>query len=83
MKHFTTPEFWECYDRLIPSIRRLADRNFELLKDDSGHPSLHFKKVGAFWSARVGIQFRALSIKDDQGDMFWIGSHADYDRLIS
>jgi hypothetical protein len=49
--------------------RRLADRNFELLKDDSGHPSLHFKKAGAFWSARVGIQFRALSIKDDQGDM--------------
>lgn len=45
-------------------------------------PSLHFKKVGRFWSARVGLRYRALAVAAE-GDLvwFWIGSHADYDRL--
>jgi len=63
MKHLATPDFWDCYDRLPASIRKLADRNFDLLKRGSSHPSLHFKKVGRFWSARVGIQYRALAVE--------------------
>jgi hypothetical protein len=41
-------------------IRGLADKNFQLLKADSLHPSLHFKKVGKVWSARVGFHYRAV-----------------------
>jgi hypothetical protein len=41
-------------------IRNLADKNFQLLKADSSHPSLHFKKVGKVWSARVGSNYRAV-----------------------
>jgi hypothetical protein len=68
---------------LPESIRNVADRNFALLKRDSSHPSLHFKKVGRFWSARVGIQYRALAVESGEDLVwFWIGSHADYDRLI-
>jgi hypothetical protein len=54
-----------------------------LLKTDPQHPSLHFKKLGRFWSVRVGIRYRALATQVD-GDMlwFWIGSHSDYDALI-
>jgi hypothetical protein len=45
--------------------------------------SLHLKKVGRFWSARVGLRYRALAIEVDEDLLwFWIGSHADYDRLI-
>jgi hypothetical protein len=35
------------------------------------------------WSARVGEQYRALG-KDVEGGVlwFWIGTHADYDKLI-
>jgi hypothetical protein len=41
------------------------------------------KIVGGFWSARVGIRYRALAIEVDEGLVwFWIGSHADYDALI-
>jgi len=64
-------------------IQELARKNFNLLKADSRHPSLHFKKVGDFWSARVGADYRALAIED--GDDFvwvWIGHHEEYDRLI-
>ena len=83
MKHYATPSFWENYEKLPKSIRALADKNFELLKQDQNHPSLHFKKVGRFWSARVGIKYRAVAVKKDDGLIwFWTGSHADYDRLI-
>jgi hypothetical protein len=59
------------------------DKNFELLKADPHHPSLHFKKIGQLWSVRVGLSYRALGL--DNGDTviwFWIGSHADYDKLV-
>jgi hypothetical protein len=68
---------------LPPSVRKLADVNFALLKRDPRHPSLQFKKVGRYWSARVGLRNRALAVEIDEGYLwFWIGSHADYDRLI-
>ena len=61
----------------------LADRNYALLKENPRHPSLHFKKAGRFWSVRIGIGYRALATEaDDNLIWFWIGSHADYDRLI-
>jgi hypothetical protein len=83
MKHVATPDFWDCYNKLPVSIRQLADRNFDLLKRDSSYPSLHFKKVGRFWSARIGIQYRALAVESGEDLVwFWIGSHAEYDRLI-
>jgi hypothetical protein len=69
---------------LPPPIQRLADAQFALLKSDTRHPSLHFKKVGPVWSARVGLRYRALAVEADGGFVwFWIGSHADYDRLIT
>jgi hypothetical protein len=42
------------------------------------------KKVGRFWSVRVGARYRALAVDVDEGLLwFWIGSHADYDDLIN
>lgn len=84
MKHFATPDFWKAYESLPVHVRRLADRNYQLLKTDSRHPSLHFKRVGRFWSVRVGLSFRALGVEATDGVVwFWIGSHAEYDKLIS
>ena len=86
MKRHASPDFWACYRGLPPALRALADRNFELLKADPRHPSLHFKRVGPrLWSARVGLHHRALAVQNDADDdllWFWIGSHADYDKLI-
>lgn len=84
MNHFASPNFWECYHALPANIRELADKNFALLQIDPARPSLHFKKVGRFRSARVGLQFRALAVEVEDGLLwFWIGDHAEYDRLIS
>jgi hypothetical protein len=83
MRHFASPEFWEAYESLPDKVRELADKNFELLKQNPQDPSLHFKRVGRFWSARVGLHYRALAVPVDSDLVwFWIGSHADYDALI-
>lgn len=83
MKHCATPDFWHHYRQLPEEIQNLADRCYEILKQDSRYPSLHFKKVGQFWSVRVGLHYRALAL-EDKGDIvwFWIGTHAEYDRLL-
>jgi hypothetical protein len=48
------------------------------------YPSLHFKKIGKFWSARVGLRFRALAIEVISKELVWvwIGSDAEYDQLL-
>ncbi|MGI8655176.1 MAG: hypothetical protein ACR2LC_08165 [Pyrinomonadaceae bacterium] len=83
MKHYASPQFWQCYRQLPLEIRNLADKNFQLLKADSKHPSLHFKKISKLWSVRVGSHYRALGLDKQEGIVwFWIGSHADYDKLL-
>ena len=83
MNHFASPDFWTCYRALPEIIRALADKNFVLLKSDPQHPSLHFKKVGRYRSVRAGLYYRALGIEVPEGILwFWIGSHADYDKLL-
>ena len=81
--HRTTPQFWARFDKLPEAVQVLARKNFALLKQDMAHPSLHFKKVGNFWSARVGLAHRVLAVADE-GDFIWvwIGSHDEYERLI-
>ena len=82
MRHFASPAFWEAYLRLPERVRAQADKNYALLKKNAQHPSLHLKKVGRFWSVRVGLRYRALAVEVDEGLLwFWIGSHADYDAL--
>ncbi len=51
--HRTNRRFWRCYEALPAEIRTVADQSFDLLKSDPRHPSLHFKKVGKLWSARL------------------------------
>ena len=83
MTHHASSRFWQAYDALPPEVQRLADAQFELLKRDPRHPSLRFKKVGRFWSARVGLHHRALAVEEDADLVwFWIGRHDEYDRLI-
>jgi hypothetical protein len=83
LKHFASPEFWVRYRALPGEIRRLADQAFRHLERDPQYPSLHLKKVGRFWSARVGAGYRVLAVEGADGLVwFWIGTHAEYDRLI-
>lgn len=83
MRHFASPSFWEAYRTLPAPVRAVADKNYALLKENPRRPSLQLKPVGRYWSVRVGLRHRTLAVEVDNGLLwFWIGSHADYDRLI-
>jgi len=83
VNHFASPDFWFHYRQLPPEMRDLADKNFELLKQNLRHPSLRLKKVGIFYSARVGLHYRVLAKERSEGLVwFWIGHHSEYDRLL-
>ena len=83
MNHLTTPDFWQLYNALPHEVRELADKNYELLKANPNHPSLHFRNIDGLWSVRIGIHYRALArMRSDGLYWYWIGSHADYDKLM-
>ena len=84
MKHLASTRFWICHAALPEDVRILADKNYDPLKNNTRHPSLHFKKVGKVWSARIGIHHRAIATEIEGGFLWvWIGSHAEYDKLIA
>ncbi|TAN32132.1 hypothetical protein EPN28_04950 [Patescibacteria group bacterium] len=83
MRHRTTARFWAHLACLPEGVQRVARRNFALLKENPAHPSLHFKKVGRLWSARVGPHHRALAVEDGADFIWvWIGAHDEYERII-
>lgn len=51
----------------------LADRGYEQLKADPRHPSLHLKRIGRFWSVRVGIRHRALAVQASHDELLTKG----------
>jgi hypothetical protein len=84
LKHIASAKFWDRYRALPVATQATADKNFELLKANPRHPSLHFKRVGPLWSIRVGEHNHALGKDAGDGNVlwFWIGTHADYDKLV-
>ena len=81
--HRATRRFWAGFDDLPEAVQKTARKNFRLLKNNPQHPALHFKKVGKFWSVRVGLNHRALAVEDGTDFIWvWIGVHDAYERLI-
>jgi hypothetical protein len=74
------------YQLLTEIVRDQADRLFRLWIVNPSHPSLHFKRVKGtpdWWSVRIRLAYRALCIRDgDTCNLFFIGSHEDYDSLV-
>jgi len=65
MNSCASTRFWRCYERLPERIQQLARKNFALWSLNPGHPSLQFKEVKPrLWSARVGLDHRALAAFD-------------------
>jgi len=84
LNHYASPQFWASYEALPSEVRELADKNYQLLKSDPRHPSLHFKKIGDLWSVRIGSHYRALGTPVEGGIYWiWIGTHADYDKIVA
>ena len=84
MTHRATSRFWACYGDLPKDVQNLADKNFALLNSAPSHPSLHLNRIRDLWSVRIGHGYRALGVATETGICWhWIGSHADYDKLLT
>jgi hypothetical protein len=86
VKSKRTKEFRTRLDALPASVRQQANHTYRLFVANSAHPGLDFKQVskkGPTYPARVGIHYRALAVRrTDHWLWFWIGSHAEYDKLL-
>ncbi len=87
MTYRTTSTFWKGYKALPEDIRKLARKNYELLKSNPTHPSLEFKKLigkRIVWAVRVGDHYRSLGREREDSTIvwFWIGTHEEYNQLI-
>jgi hypothetical protein len=81
-----TRRFWDLFHALPEEIRELAAKNYQLWRSNPHHPSLHFRRLQGSadrFSVRVGDHYRALGLlKSDTMVWVWIGTHAEYDRLV-
>ena len=51
-------------------------------KGQPRHSPIRLKKIGEFWSGRIGLRYRALAKERvDRLVLFWIGRHSAYDKL--
>jgi hypothetical protein len=86
MQSRTTRQFWRLFSDLPFDAQRDAKRAYRLFVSNPAHPGLQFKKLEGeddIYSARIGLDYRALAVmKKDRLVWYWIGSHAEYDRLV-
>jgi len=87
MNSHTSRKFRELFAALPPHVQQQAREAYALFQQNPSHPGLRFKPVDPgpppVYSIRVGLGYRALGTVDgDTVVWFWIGSHADYDRLL-
>lgn len=68
-------------------IQQRAREAYKLFKQNPFHPSLRFKRVHQpepVFSVRVTLDYRAVGVREgDTIVWFWIGPHAEYERLLS
>jgi hypothetical protein len=46
VNHFAAASFWQHYRALPVEMRKLASKNYRLLRTNARHGSLHRKRVG-------------------------------------
>ena len=84
MNSHITDKFRKAFAELPADVRKQPRQAYLLL--NPYHPSLRFKSIHStrpIYSVRIGQDYRGVGIRDgDDIIWYWIGSHADYDKLI-
>ncbi len=87
MRSRLTDGFFSYFRKLPKNVKAQARKSYRLWRENPHHPGLRFKRIHtkeSMYSIRVARGWRALGlIEDGTMNWFWIGSHAEYDRLIS
>ncbi len=87
MRSRTTSQFRKAFAKLPKQTQAQTREAYRQFKQDPAHPSLRFKKIHSelpIYSARISKSYRAVGqLDEDTVIWFWVGSHADYDKLLS
>lgn len=87
MNSVTTERFRNLYAELPEHIKEQAIKTYRIWKKNNHHPGIQFKqihKTDPIYSVRITLSYRAIGVKDKSTMVwFWIGSHAEYDKLIA
>jgi plasmid maintenance system killer protein len=87
MKSRTTIQFRKMFALLPLQIQEQARNAYRQFQQDPNYPSLRFKKIHPtlpIYSVRINKDYRAVGqLEKDTVIWFWIGSHAEYDTLLS
>ncbi len=87
MRSRASARFWRLYTALPEITRCQADKAYRLWLVNPSHPGLQFKRIHGtrqIYSVRISQDWRAVgAVQDGEIMWFWIGSHSDYDHLIS
>ena len=88
MKSLRSRHFRKLFAALLPAVQQEANEAYARWRVDPNHPSLDFKRLrppsARLVSARVGLHHRVMGSVLANGDIlwFWIGTHAEYDKLV-
>ena len=87
MKSRTTERFRKAFERLPPHVQEQARQAYQRFNEDPHYPSLRFRRVHPtrpIYSVRISRDYRALGVLEgDEIIWFWIGSHSEYEGLLS
>jgi hypothetical protein len=87
MNSRVTDDFVALFATLPSEVQKQARKSYRLWRANPSHPGLHFKQIRGHhdvYSVRVSLGWRAVGLlEQDTINWFWIGSHADYDRLLA
>jgi hypothetical protein len=86
VKSKRTKAFRDLFAALPESVQRDAEAAYRQFQVDPSHASLRFRPAQAHkdvYLLRVGLHYRALALRQpDCWIWFWIGTHAEYDKLL-
>jgi mRNA-degrading endonuclease RelE of RelBE toxin-antitoxin system len=87
VKSRTTAQFRKSFADLPKQVQEQTRAAYRQFKENPSHPSLRFKKVHPelpIYSARISKNYRVVGQLDgDTVIWFWVGSHTEYDKLLS
>jgi len=87
MNFFLLPEFLPLYWTSPEQVRQQARQAYALFRQGLHHPCLRFRQfhpLRPIFSARVGLRYRVVGVREGNDIFwFWIGSHSEYDPLLS
>jgi hypothetical protein len=82
------PSFRRDFARLPANIQTRAREAYRRFQANPAHPGLNFQRLNTelpFWSVRINNSYRAVGVRSSPDEIVWffIGTHAEYDRLIA